>query len=210
MLLCTSGHRPSPVLICITTQPAKISIVQSHLSSSSVLCKYINCVFSTSGTSSQDHTSALHDPLALNTVTANIHHWITIVLSLQVLLRASDYATFALYASSCLLLTMLDLLLPIETKGRSMKVRIAASHWYILEACMDPCNQKKWSFLTENLEGLENLCLPSHSSECIGCPLPLHGRLCNHLWYKQIVCFASSQLLPLIHLCKQSNTGYQY
>ena len=41
----------------------------------------------------------------------------------QVLLRSSDYATFALYATSCLVLVVLALLLPIETKGRSMKVR---------------------------------------------------------------------------------------
>ena len=41
----------------------------------------------------------------------------------QVLLKSSDYATFALYAMSCLVLMVLALLLPIETKGRSMKVR---------------------------------------------------------------------------------------
>ena len=42
---------------------------------------------------------------------------------IQVLLKSSDYATFALYAMSCLVLMVLALLLPIETKGRSMKVR---------------------------------------------------------------------------------------
>ena len=47
-----------------------------------------------------------------------------IVYSLfQVLLKSSDYATFALYAMSCLVMMVLALLLPIETKGRSMKVR---------------------------------------------------------------------------------------
>ena len=49
--------------------------------------------------------------------------WLTLVCSLQVLLKSSDYATFALYALSCLVLMVLALLLPIETKGRSMKVR---------------------------------------------------------------------------------------
>jgi len=43
------------------------------------------------------------------------------------LLGVSDYATFALYAIASLVLAMLSLLLPIETKGRSMKVRIAVS-----------------------------------------------------------------------------------
>ena len=41
----------------------------------------------------------------------------------QVLLKSSDYATFALYAMSCLVMMVLALLLPIETKGRSMMVR---------------------------------------------------------------------------------------
>ena len=42
----------------------------------------------------------------------------------QVLLKSSDYATFALYAMSSLVLMVLALLLPIETKGRSMKVSL--------------------------------------------------------------------------------------
>ena len=41
----------------------------------------------------------------------------------QVLLKSSDYATFGLYAMSCLVMMVLALLLPIETKGRSMMVR---------------------------------------------------------------------------------------
>ena len=53
----------------------------------------------------------------------NTHPHLMVVLLFQVLLKSSDYATFALYAMSCLVLMVLALLLPIETKGRSMKVR---------------------------------------------------------------------------------------
>lgn len=73
-----------------------------------------------------------------------------IVLSLQALLRASDYATFAVYASSCLVFTMLALLLPIETKGRSMKVRI------ILLPLV--CLQGQHIFGTEGLKCSDTLC----------------------------------------------------
>ena len=47
---------------------------------------------------------------------------------LQVLLHKNDYAAIALYAGSCLLLAIAALLLPIETKGKSMKV---CSHSHI-------------------------------------------------------------------------------
>lgn len=39
----------------------------------------------------------------------------------QVLFHASDYATISLYAGSCLVLAVVALLLPIETKGKSLK-----------------------------------------------------------------------------------------
>ena len=39
----------------------------------------------------------------------------------QVLFYASDYATISLYAGTCLLPAFVVLLLPIETKGKSLK-----------------------------------------------------------------------------------------
>ena len=39
----------------------------------------------------------------------------------QVFLHANDYATLSLYAGSCLLLAVLAMLLPVETKGRALK-----------------------------------------------------------------------------------------
>ncbi len=39
----------------------------------------------------------------------------------QVLLHVNDYATLSLYAGSCLVLAILALLLPIETRGRALQ-----------------------------------------------------------------------------------------
>lgn len=39
----------------------------------------------------------------------------------QILLHVNDYITFSLYAGSCLVLAVLAILLPIETKGRALK-----------------------------------------------------------------------------------------
>ena len=42
--------------------------------------------------------------------------------TMQVLLHVSDYATIAIYSISALVVTILALILPIETKGRSLTV----------------------------------------------------------------------------------------
>ena len=44
------------------------------------------------------------------------------MITLQVLLHANDYATISLYGGSAILLAVVAALLPIETKGRSLKV----------------------------------------------------------------------------------------
>ena len=41
---------------------------------------------------------------------------------LQVLFHRNDYAAVSLYAAPCLILAIAAILLPIETKGKSMKV----------------------------------------------------------------------------------------
>ena len=41
---------------------------------------------------------------------------------MQVLLHVSDYATIAIYSISALLVAIIALILPIETKGRSLTV----------------------------------------------------------------------------------------
>ena len=41
---------------------------------------------------------------------------------LQVLFHRNDYAAVSLYAAPCLILAIAAVLLPIETKGKSMKV----------------------------------------------------------------------------------------
>lgn len=41
---------------------------------------------------------------------------------MQVLLHVSDYATIAIYSVSALVVAILALILPIETKGRSLTV----------------------------------------------------------------------------------------
>ena len=47
---------------------------------------------------------------------------------LQVLLHVSDYATIAIYSISALLVAILALILPIETKGRSLTVSAGNSN----------------------------------------------------------------------------------
>ena len=44
------------------------------------------------------------------------------MFKIQVLLHVSDYATIGIYSISAFLVAILALILPIETKGRSMTV----------------------------------------------------------------------------------------
>lgn len=48
--------------------------------------------------------------------------------TLQVLFDINDYLTISLYAGSSLVLIAFSLLLPIETKGRSLKVKLTHRH----------------------------------------------------------------------------------
>ena len=48
--------------------------------------------------------------------------------TLQVLFDINDYLTISLYAGSSLVLIAFSLLLPIETKGRSLKVKLTHCH----------------------------------------------------------------------------------
>lgn len=47
---------------------------------------------------------------------------------MQVLYDLNDYATLGLYGGSSMILAVLAMLLPIETKGRSLKVSECLSH----------------------------------------------------------------------------------
>ena len=48
------------------------------------------------------------------------------IFFVKVLLKESAYAAISLYGSMCLIASVAAVLLPIETKGRDMKVRVAA------------------------------------------------------------------------------------
>ena len=48
--------------------------------------------------------------------------------TVQVLYDLNDYATLGLYAGSSVILALLAMLLPIETKGKSLKVSEHLSH----------------------------------------------------------------------------------
>ena len=52
----------------------------------------------------------------------------SILNTVQVLYDLNDYATLGLYAGSSVVLALLAMLLPIETKGRSLKVSECLSH----------------------------------------------------------------------------------
>ena len=56
---------------------------------------------------------------------------------MQVLLHVSDYATIAIYSVSALLVAILALILPIETKGRSLTVSARSIiHVHVYSYCI--------------------------------------------------------------------------
>ena len=54
-----------------------------------------------------------------------------VYLKFQVIYHTSDYAAIVLYAASCAVMAFASLLLPIETRGRSMTVGFLFVYKYV-------------------------------------------------------------------------------
>ena len=68
-----------------------------------------------------------------------------ILYKMQVLLHVSDYATIAIYSISALVVAVIALILPIETRGRSLTVS-AGNTIHYWEGNMGKYSARGWHY----------------------------------------------------------------